>query len=476
MEYSGTSEEGHRIANKVAIGWLGNERIHDPLWKITLQNVAEFYCVEAEIHGYKHQFYDNDPAELCRKANEAGCSHILIMKIGLFPQQLLDKFTEWFENYYNGEVFTGHVLDKGNLYYEIHPQCMFIDVKWFCDNLTEFAQRFRNRQIDFIEPIRSTDNFHDHYTPHWVKQGTETKTYEGTCWGWNVVSEGLKAPTGIGIWPMKMRDTYTYAYAEVQQDYIGKKARILGHLQNKEQFFIANTEDFKLPEQIPNPDPNVQRIIFCTAGGLSAPFLSYNYFGQVTENQKVIVIDRSGIALGLSNHIFENFDPNVTTYKNYMTEYFSKFMWMRKLVQGVHRLDAMSDYVNYHDSFKKYFVNEWKDVDKEFKVIDLFDVDHIKKLFRNYVIDPAEDLPERKFEVYVNLSNVFHFYQSSVFFSIKERVQIKESIESFFNEINSKYDNIELQLIGPGGRFKYNGYIPFSMEGAQVAKDIFPWM
>ena len=70
MEYSGTAEEGHRISTQVAVGWLGNERIADPLWKNMLQNVAEFYCVEAEIHGYTHQFYDEDPAKLCEKAKK----------------------------------------------------------------------------------------------------------------------------------------------------------------------------------------------------------------------------------------------------------------------------------------------------------------------------------------------------------------------------------------------------------------------
>lgn len=475
MEYSGTAEEGHRIAHQVALGWLGNERIVDPLWKNMLQNVAEFYCVEAEIHGYTHQFYDNDPAELCRKANNAGCSHILIMKIGLFPQMLLDKFTEWFENHYKGEVFTGHVLDKGDLYYEIHPQCMLVDVRWFCSTLTEFAQRYRGRLTDFVQPQRSAENFHDHYTPKWIKQGEVVRTYEGTCWGWNVVEAGLQTETGVGIWPEKIRETYHYAYGEVAEDYIGKKAEIIGRLQNKEQFFIANTEDFKLPDTIPDPDPDVRRIIFCTSGGLSAPFLSYIHCGKVTTDQKVVIMDRSGIALGLTNYIFENFNPNDTTYKKFMSDYFRNFGWMKKLVQGIHRLDAMSDYVNYHDAFKDYWLTEWEVMPRDFEHIELFNFDSFKRILVRHALKDAGRNKDKQFELYINLSNVFHFYQSAVFFNVQERDKAKTDIENYLREVHSQFPNVNINVIGPGGVFKFNHYLPFSAEGQKIVEEIFPW-
>ena len=43
---------------------------------------------------------------------------------------------------------------------------------------------------------------------------------------------------------------------------------------NKEQFFIANTEDYTLSKQPPEVDPNTKRVIFAMSGGLSGPFFS----------------------------------------------------------------------------------------------------------------------------------------------------------------------------------------------------------
>lgn len=475
MEYSGTSEEGHRIADRVAIGWLGNPRIVDPLWKNMLQNAAEFYCVEAEVHGYEHQFYDNNPAELCKKAQEAGCSHVLICKIGLFPQQLFDKFTEWFENYYNGEVFVGHVLDKGDLYYEIHPQCMFVDVAWFNTRCGEFSQRFRGRKWKTAEPIRSEENFHDQYTPKWVRGVGEQKEYEGSCWGYNVVEAGLQHKNGIGIWPEKIRQSYHYAYGEVLDDYVGKKARILGALQNKESFFIANTEDFVLPENPPEVDPNIRRRIFCTSGGLMAPFLAYNLLGRVTADQHIIIIDRSGIAIGLSDIIFNKFKPTKKSYEEWCSDFFGEHKWLRKLIQGKHRLKAMSDYIEYHEGFKDYFEDLYNFVPRDYEEIDLFEVDDFKRVLERYAFKEARKEVDEKYEVYINLSNVFHYYQSSVFFNVKERQAIKEEIEQYLRDIQEELTNVKLYIIGPGGQFEYNGYIPFSMEGAEKAREIFPW-
>lgn len=475
MLYSGTSEEGHRISDRVAIGWLGNPRIADPLWKNMLQNVAEFYCVEAEVHGFKYQFYDENPAELCKKAQEAGCSHMLICKVGLFPQQLFDKFTEWFENYYNGEVFVGHVLDKGDLYYEIHPQCMLVDVDWFNNRCGEFSQRFRGRKWKTAEPIRSTENFHGEYTPKWVRGVGEEKEYEGSCWGYNVVEAGLQHKNGIGIWPKKIRETYWYAYGEVLDDYVGKKAKIIGALQNKESFYIANTEDFTLPDQPPKVDPSIKRRMFCTSGGLMAPFLTYNHFGNVTADQHVIVMDRSGVALGLSDTIFNEFKPSKETYFDWCSDYLGKYKWQRKIIQGKHRLKSMSEYVQYHDGFKEYYEDTFNQVPRDFEELDLFDVDDFKHILEKWAFIDARDNKDSKYEVYICLSNVFHFYQSAVFFNIKEREKIKADIEQYLRDIKEELPNVTLHIIGPGGQFEYNGYIPFSMQGAEKAKEIFPW-
>ena len=158
-----------------------------------------------------------------------------------------------------------------------------------------------------------------------------------------------------------------------------------------------------------------------------------------------------------------------------MQQYFGQgFLFMRKLVQGAHRLDDFSDYIEYHDGFKDYFENEWQGMTIDFEHIELFDADNFKRLFRSHVIKDIDE--DAKYEVYIHFSNVFHFYQSAVFFNLAERNEAKTNLENYFKEITGKYSNIKLFIVGPGGVFEFENYLPWSAEGHQLAKEIFPWI
>ena len=66
MEYSGTSEEGHRIASKVAIGWLGNDRIHDVLVEETLL-VLQTYLFLILLLQVNLQHYQDTESQTAKK-------------------------------------------------------------------------------------------------------------------------------------------------------------------------------------------------------------------------------------------------------------------------------------------------------------------------------------------------------------------------------------------------------------------------
>jgi hypothetical protein len=186
-------------------------------------------------------------------------------------------------------------------------------------------------------------------------------------------------------------------------------------------------------------------------------------------------MDRSGVALGLSDTIFNEFKPSKETYFDWCSDYLGKYKWQRKIIQGKHRLKSMSEYVQYHDGFKEYYEDTFNQVPRDFEELDLFDVDDFKHILEKWAFIDARDNKDSKYEVYICLSNVFHFYQSAVFFNIKEREKIKADIEQYLRDIKEELPNVTLHIIGPGGQFEYNGYIPFSMQGAEKAKEIFPW-
>ena len=53
--------------------------------------------------------------------------------------------------------------------------------------------------------------------------------------------------------------------------------------------------------------------------------------------------------------------------------------------------------------------------------------------------------------------------------------KIKSDIEKFLTDLDNKMPHVNFNIIGPGGVFRFSHYIPYSMEGAAVAKEIFPW-
>ena len=158
-----------------------------------------------------------------------------------------------------------------------------------------------------------------------------------------------------------------------------------------------------------------------------------------------------------------------------MNEYFKDYGWMKKLVQGVHRLGAMSDYINYHDAFKDYWETEWEVMPRDFEHIELFNFDSFKRILVRYALKDAGRNKDKQFELYINLSNVFHFYQSAVFFNVQERDKAKTDIENYLREVHSQFPNVNINVIGPGGVFKFNHYLPFSTKGQKIVEEIFPW-
>ena len=115
---------------RLGLGWLNNKRIKNPLLKEMLYNASEFWCINAHSCGWDKQFCEDSIEDLMTKAIDAGLDNILIIKIGITLPFLLESFGNWFKKEYKGEVLCGHILDKGEEYYELHPQCLMIDVKW----------------------------------------------------------------------------------------------------------------------------------------------------------------------------------------------------------------------------------------------------------------------------------------------------------------------------------------------------------
>jgi hypothetical protein len=176
----------------------------------------------------------------------------------------------------------GHIPDRGDGYYELHDQCYIINLEKYNDlgqpQVGEFAYYSPHFQI---EPMRSTDNVHDDYTPVWVKPGHMLREYKHKWHGWNIISVALAAGELVEVFPEQFRNNKIYYYPNYEPAFIPKSSYLYGKYSVASQalFYPHNTEkfvavDFKGP---------VQQLII-QASGLQwyEYLLYYGYDGNTT--------------------------------------------------------------------------------------------------------------------------------------------------------------------------------------------------
>jgi hypothetical protein len=114
----------------------------------------------------------------------------------------------------------GHILDRGDAYYELHHQCYVVNLEYYKELNFPFVgkQELRSRHSQ-IAPVRSTDNFHDDYTPLWITTGTTNQVYEHKCHGWNILQTALSNNKTCIIFDNNLRNSKKHHYPESKKDF-----------------------------------------------------------------------------------------------------------------------------------------------------------------------------------------------------------------------------------------------------------------
>ena len=119
----------------------------------------------------------------------------------------------------------GHVLDRGNAYYELHHQCYIINLDYYKKfNQPSIGQQCLGVKHKQWAPWRSPDNYHDDYTPKWLSTGEEIKEYKHQCHGWSILSIGFENEIPIIVFNDSMRDSKKHFYPENQFEFLKHSA------------------------------------------------------------------------------------------------------------------------------------------------------------------------------------------------------------------------------------------------------------
>ena len=156
----------------------------------TENTLYNFYKRKCDILGfYKEEDIDSAIDDAYNKNYEL----LVVMKNGTFMNSsfLFENLQKMIDD---NIALMGHVLDFKERYYFIHEQCFFLNLKsWKLSGSPEYY----SDNIDVTKIQRSPTNFHDNYTPHWVKKDDGLADVSKVLPGGYMMSELLKADYNV---------------------------------------------------------------------------------------------------------------------------------------------------------------------------------------------------------------------------------------------------------------------------------------
>lgn len=158
----------------------------------------------------------------------------------------------------------GHILEWNEDWYELHHQFVLVNSEnWIkCGRPDYGGWQHTTEDLPVIE--RSPQNFHDDYTPLWIRYTGEFKQQKHTKQGWNYFNASSRHDCEIGNWNHTIRTKRTYYYPETTGDELLKslktltncgvtnpnQIRLINILQNvSDQIWVLNSEHMKIEFQ-----------------------------------------------------------------------------------------------------------------------------------------------------------------------------------------------------------------------------------
>jgi hypothetical protein len=438
-------------SKELTLGWIYNNHIKNDFAKGYTKNLTDYWSVEMATF-LRQQFADDHIGSLFEKAHKAGFSKMLVFKQGTTP---LWNFQDEFVKFYDANPdakFVGHILDQQDNYYTIHPQAFLIDLDWWASvGKPEWGNyEYNVEPYNAIEPIRSEENWHDQYTPHWIKPSNVSKTYTGKQGGWSLVNALMEDGQQIISWNEGIREAKHYTYPEVEYDGPRHMNGILEQL-GIDIFFIANTET--LPNYKPWFDRRKQhypewngeiRKLMVPAAGLSP--LIYAFMLDMPKDSKIFVYDISKFAITITQQIIENWDG--TNYREFaekiMRDAAPDMNRRRDIFRGAAQLKDSEETINKLNDrgFKKWIEEVLPTCEVIYHHMNIMDPHKMKRF--------ANSVKHDDFVSYVHLSNIFHYMPTAFYYSLQQRWQLHNELLDHFKQVSIN-NNILICSACPSG-------------------------
>jgi hypothetical protein len=365
----------------------------------TLFNLHKRRC---NILGF---FKETDIDDIIQKAYKENYELLVVLKTGTFINSCF--FFENLKEMINKNIaLMGHVLDYKQSYYFLHEQCFFINLKsWKMSSSPEYFSTENN----LIDVHRSLDNFHDDYTPKWVKAGKTKKTYEKTLPGGYLISSLLES--GYNVSPFvheKNLKFFTY-----HGDTMKSLMKFINLTATKYNvgFFSTETETIKT---IDLKNSNIDTLI--SIASAFHPFKLVKKTNIESSLKNVLIYDYSPVAIDVYKNMLKVWDGKnyLNLLKNTKTfEYkagHNELLAEKSFTEMIELCNGNQNWINYYNSFCK--------LNTDFVVGNLISETFHKKI---------NNMVNKNSICLFNVSNIFT-YETETFW-----IDIFQRYFSFFN-------------------------------------------
>lgn len=265
---------------------------------------------DSKIDIYFAESIDSGLSELHRKHK-----NILFMAAGvrIFDQSIIFDIKNEILN--NPDYFVaGHILEWKEDWYEIHHQFVLVNTSIWAELKKPIFGGWESAVDELPVIERSIENFHNDYTPIWIKHTGEIRPQKHNKQGWNFIRISLINNKKILNWSTDIRKKRTYYYPESNGDNflsslstweiekdanVNQRMLINGLKSISEQIWVLNTE--LLDIEIWNE--KFKTMAFPAAG---FKFLDVFMKDILHDNGKIIIYDFNQKSLDWIKTIYES--------------------------------------------------------------------------------------------------------------------------------------------------------------------------
>lgn len=315
--------------------------------------------------------------------------HILFMAAGvrIYDSSILLDIVDEIKRTPN-YLAAAHILEWKEKWYELHHQFVLVNTdNWKKIDKPKYGG-WASAVDDIVVVERSAENFHDDYTPLWIKDTGNRKPQLHCKQGWNFIDKALKAGLEIINWNQKIRSKRTYYYPETSSFafyHSYKNRKIMPGVTNFNQLRLINEMVTGVGHQVwainsehmyVHNRGRQYEIVALPASGFK--YLDVFQSNALTSNGEILIYDYNQISLDWIKHIYTSKSHDIKELVETF-EHTSNLKWFGQdnppiITDGVLAagfLEGFKKTVEYYQGNFNHYLNQFRSTPVKFIRTDL---------------------------------------------------------------------------------------------------------